>query len=151
MVGRKGFLKIVEATIAVIIVITALLLLSVKNQKTETSKDLTSLLPPVLDEIARNENLRREIIYDYDTNSPYSKTENKKVISNIENYSRTSFTNPGLNFTVRICSLEQPCILEPYPVENPENIFAAERIVTTTIENINLEPKKIKIFLWRKE
>lgn len=151
MVGKKGFLKIVEATIAVLIIISALLILSARKAQPETNKDLNSLLPPLLDEIARRAELRAEIVYNYNTSLPYNVKPNNQTILDIENYLKPQITNPGLNFTVRICALEQVCILEPYPVENPENIFAAERVVTTTLENPNLEPKKLKIFLWRIE
>ena len=60
-------------------------------------------------------------------------------------------TNPGLGFDVEICMPEEVCALEHYPENASGDIFAAERIISTSLAQQDVNPKKVKIFLWRKK
>ncbi|MCA9485892.1 MAG: hypothetical protein KC506_03550, partial [Nanoarchaeota archaeon] len=63
--NNKGFMRIVEATIAVLIVIGALLILNNQNVENPVS-DIGGDLVRVLDEISQNVSLRIEIVSSLD-------------------------------------------------------------------------------------
>lgn len=57
----------------------------------------------------------------------------------------TKIQNPSLNYTVKICELNNTlCPLVPYP---GEEVYASDRIISSTLYEI--EPKRVKIFLWK--
>ncbi|MBI5803618.1 hypothetical protein HY450_00065 [Candidatus Pacearchaeota archaeon] len=149
MVGKKGFLKILEATIAVVIIFGALILLS--SQKTHSQEeDLSEMIPPLLEEVAQNIPLRTRIIEEYDTQKSYEEQPNAGIIQSIEDFIRPKIRNPELELSARVCELDEICFLEPYPVEENKNLFSAERVISTIVIEEEFSPKKVKIFLYRK-
>ncbi|MBU0466596.1 MAG: hypothetical protein KKD94_02385 [Nanoarchaeota archaeon] len=138
--NKKGFMKIVEATIAVLIILVAIMLLSSQGDVYE-GRDFSEILPLLLDEIAQNLTLREEIISDYDEDA--SETS-------IEESLKARITNPLLEYSIEICDLDEVCYLKPYPSDAEDNIFASERVVSADIKNQEFAPKKIKFFLWKR-
>ena len=63
-VNKKGFMRVVEATIAILIILVALVIISSQGVVHE-ARDFTEILPPLLDEVAQNLTLREEIINNY--------------------------------------------------------------------------------------
>lgn len=139
VMNKKGFMRIVEATVAVLIILAAMLLLSSHRTGSE-SLDLGKNLPQYLDEIANDGSLREEILH-----SP-NESETEK---SLENFVRTRM-NPATNYYIEICELSEPCYLDPYP-DTEQEVFAAERVISTTLDEPGFSPKKIKIFVWLKE
>ena len=136
---KGGFIRVLEATIAVLIIIGALLLIATQKE-IRTRNDLSEILQPLLNEISQNSTLREKIITE-----PAEDAE-----SEIEAFLSTRITNAALDFDVEVCELEDPCFLDA-PVGDSVDIFVEERIITTTVtSNLDFEPKKVKIFLWRK-
>ena len=58
--GKRGFIKIVEATVAIVIVFAVLLIMIDKGSS--DSGDLSYLITPILEEIAQNPDLRMDIL-----------------------------------------------------------------------------------------
>jgi hypothetical protein len=150
MVNKKGFLRIIEATLAVMIVIGAMLLIA-SQREIKPSDDLTDLLPPILDEIAQNDVLRRDIIVTYDTSQDPSETTNFAVLEGIESFIASRLDNSRFSHSASICDLYVVCpINEPFPVQSNTDIFSAERVISATLDEADT-PKRLKIFLWRNQ
>lgn len=151
MVGkmnRRGWIRIVEASVAILIVFGALIVFRT-NGATTTTRDLNDRIYPILDEIAKNNVLREEVL-NYDISAGLENSENAEIISNLKDFIRTKISDKNLNFDVKICSGEEICGLENYPSDAGNNLYSAERIVTASVENPNFEPRKVKMFLWEK-
>ncbi len=136
MVNKKGWLRIVEATLAVMLILGVLLTMSA-NKKVVVQNDLTPSINPILEEIASNMTLREIII----NNSLES-----QAMSEISAVFNRTIINPNLGYEVKICHLNDSCGLTTYPSNAPE-IYSQERLITSTLSTYN--PKKVKIFIWR--
>ena len=155
MVGKKGFLRIVEATIAILIILGALLVIS-SQREVNTGADLTGTLRRLLEEIAKNQDLRNQITsYDLancETSYEVCRTEppNKEVLGNISEFLDERI-NPAFDYSISICNAENICYFqESYP--DAQEIYAAERIITSSLGGNDSDDilRKIKIFLWRR-
>jgi len=125
--NKKGWIRIVEAFIAVILIL--IVLLSIRSmQKTSGNNDnLEKVIDAILDEIANNNNLRQNVL------SGNLNSLNEFVADRIPNI---------LEFKIQICGIEDICNLPEYKPE----VYARERIISSTLSEYN--PKKIKIFVW---
>lgn len=138
MVNKKGFLRIVEATIAILLVLSAIILLS--SQRTvKQETDLGTTIPSLLDELARNLTFREKIA---------SGGNDAEVKSIALSFLEEKVASPSTNLSVVICNVEEPCYLEPYP-DTEQEIFSYERVISGSVMEPNFEPKKIKVFAWR--
>ena len=136
--NKKGITKIIEATIAIIIISGVALLLAANSQNVSTSKDLSATLSPYLDEVAKDSGLRTEIVMSIDTNQTEKDIE--KYLSNI-------IINKNYGFNIRVCPPADACALNDYPADANGDVYAAERIVSTALRGG--ETRKVKLYLWR--
>jgi len=135
IIANRGLLRIVEVSIAVMVIISIMLfIMSNRNLSAET--DFSKVLQPLLEEIAKNITLREIIV----TNSLESETQ-------IEFFLSSKIKNPALGYEVIVCEPNEICGLKQYPTGVKE-IFTDERIISSTLQSHGL--KKIKIFLWVK-
>ncbi len=136
---KNGVIRIVEAVIAVMIVI-GVLIYTISDRKIEERKDLTEIIPPLLEEIAQNYSLRAKIL-----------TDEGNAIFEVENFLKKRINNPSLDYGVEICDLDDLCPLEPFPTEITGEVYTEDRVISTYYSQSNFAPKKIKIFIWRAE
>lgn len=140
MVNKKlnkgGWLRLVEASLAIVIVLGVVLSLSISREARKEA-DLTQVIRPILDEIASDQNLRAKII-ECD-NCP-------GTISELNDFVGTKITNPSLGYNVSICKLDDLCTFRPADMQG--ELYAVERAITSTLSAYG--PKKIKLFVWRK-
>ncbi len=61
MVNKRGWLRIVEVSIAILMIFGVLIVIY-SSGNTKTRKDLSSMIPQILEEIAKNNTLREKII-----------------------------------------------------------------------------------------
>lgn len=134
MVNKRGWLRIVEASIGILIIVGVILVFS-GNNKVNSEPDLTKSVTEILTEVAKNSTMREQIV----ANQSGSQ-------QNLEAFVFSRITSPNLNYTVRICEVDEICGLITYPQGNQE-IYAAERLISSSLSTFN--PKKIKIFVWR--
>tara|TARA_Y100000310_G_C20604014_1_gene774544 strand:+ start:567 stop:980 length:414 start_codon:yes stop_codon:yes gene_type:complete len=129
---RKAWLRIVEAFLAILIIMGAVLvLLSRQEQSADISQDVYEKQRQILELISKNDDLRQEVILGNDA-----------VVSEaILNLIPSSW-----DFAINICGLNDICP-NPGNYENKE-IFATEIIITSTLLNYN--PKKLRFFVWMK-
>ena len=144
MVNRKGFIKIVEASIAILIVFTVIIILISRNNVSR-NEDLSKLIQPILEEIALK-NQYREKILSYNIDNPT--TTDAEIITELENFVGTRVRS-GINSKVRICKGDDDCLFEG---EITNEIYAGERIISTDLQgDPNISRRKVKIFLWKND
>ncbi len=137
MVAKRGFIRIVEATIAIVLILGAILILRNENVDSQRT-DFAEILPAILNEIARNESFRKAVA----ENASSAQEEITTLLNDRIN-------NPALDYSFRICDLQDMCDIEVLPENSDGEIYSAERVISASIEERQFSPKKIKIFLWR--
>lgn len=131
MKGKKGWLRIAEAFIAIALIASVLAVLYTRTiENPKQREEIYKLHGAILDEISLDQRLRQDVLD--------SKNES------IENFVSTR-TPAGFNFTVRICDIDDICGLQFYR----EEIFSSERIISSTLQDYH--PKKVKIFMWQEK
>ena len=133
MVNKRGWLRIIEAAVSILIVFGAVLTVTTTN-RAKYSTDYCTTLAPLLEEIAENVTLREEILA-------------RSSTTGTEQFLAHRIRNPALAYEVRICNPDST--LCPHTQSGYENIdiCTEERIIAATPEGFN--PKKLKIFLFK--
>lgn len=136
--NKKGFLRIIEAIIAIVLIMGVLFTFYIKNRVQE-EPDLSERARDILEEISKNAILRGEIL-NYNVTSdpldPIPDNVNASVIMRIpENY---------LTHEFKICEVLDVCGKSEYFAGN---VYTGERIISSNITNI--DTKKIKLFIWQ--
>jgi len=130
--NRKAWLKILEAFLAVAIILSAVLILMVKQKpKIDISEEVYEKQRQILDVISKNNYLRNNILMQ-------NNTEVNNLISSII---------PGnWNYSTNICNISLMC-------PNPKGVYETEVYTTEVIVTSNLTkylPKKLRFFVWAK-
>ena len=138
MRNKKGILRIVEAVLAILIILTAVLILRVRTVQT-SEENYNERLGPLLDELAKNVSLRQDIL------------ESKEGIDlQIKQRILEGLNVPGLDGAVSICGLEGPCAMGNYPLNVNSEIYSVDRVISANLNQENyFAPKRIKVFLWK--
>ncbi|MFH1501298.1 MAG: hypothetical protein ABIE22_05140 [archaeon] len=129
MNNKKGWLRIFEAFLAVIIIAGVLIVL-VMNQRAHSDFDegIQGFQRGVLFEIAENNNYRHQVLNN-DATGVESFVGGRMI--------------PGMEFSMKICGVEEICRIDG---EYNKEVYVAEIIISS---NLTLyEPKKLKIFMW---
>lgn len=128
MVNKRGWVRIAEAFIAILL-ITGVLIYVYNQNKPESTKDreLNNFASVLLDQVTSDVSLRQEILI-----------EN---ISKVQDFIYARIPS-GLNFTVKICTIDDICNPDKF---RPE-VYVSEKIVSANLTMY--APKKIRLFLW---
>lgn len=137
--NKKGWMRILEATIAVLIVSSVLIMIySGQPKRTDASEEISNLQKSILSEMAADNNLRSHVL-------------NSEINSNYDmlvQYVRGKIPS-HLNFSLRICSLsEASCKLHEdlFKTLIDKEVFVEEVIISTDLSTYN--PKKVRLFVW---
>lgn len=145
--NRKAWLRIVEATLGIILILGAVLIFYQKNN-ISNAENFGENLPSLADEIAKNNTLRNEIISLNTSNL----VERSVVESNIRDFLMSRITNPELNCTVRVCPAGESCSFVQNDANFKGSVYTYERILSAEINestfNPAITPKKIKLYVW---
>lgn len=148
--GKRGWMRIMEAMVAILIIMGVVLIVIQKQQGTPPG-DLSQNAIDIISEIALNQSLR-SLILQYDFNDPASST-NAQTLNSLNNFVSTRIKDRNLKYLVRICDplseSDSFCPLIPYPSDASEEIYTGERIISTDLPQKDYSPKKIKLFIWR--
>jgi len=126
--GKKAWLRIVEAFIAVLLIAAFLLTLySTKAKKTD--EEIGKLQDAILNGVVQNNQLRIDILINKDTG--------------VASFVKERLPS-GLDFQVKICDVGDICSLDEYIPE----VYAKERIISSTLHDY--KPRKLKLFVWKK-
>lgn len=126
---KKAWIKIVEAFMAIILILGVLLILSytdILNKK--GANNIYQFQKTILDEVASNQEYRQKILN-------IETAEIKEIIS--------SKIPLGYGYDVKICEINEICSLSEYI----EEVYSSERIISSTLDLNN--PKKLKLFMWK--
>lgn len=134
MRNKRGWLRILEAFVAIMLIAGALVIIYSRNAENPSRADeIYKLQKTILNEIASDPTLRENVI-----------NENEESIKIINNFVKDRVSFP-LNFTVRICGLEDICSLGFYK----EELYSQEKVISSTLEYYT--PKKVRLFMWVEE
>ncbi len=134
MVNKRGWLRILEATIAIMLIAGVLLAIySRSSEKSDISYQVSGLQREILLNIAANTDLRNKIISAIHGDNT--------TLANFVNQSITS----NLDFEIKICDLAQPCKMSSYI---GKDVFADDVIISSTLEGYS--PKKVVLFVWER-
>jgi len=132
--SRRGIIRIIEAIIAILIIIGTVLVISLSTPR-DTEVDFVERLNDLLDEVAKNKTLRDDIIL----NGAGAEQNVKDFL-----YLRIG---QGFSYDVKICLPDLVCSLTNYPGVD-KSVYSAERIISASLAKVNYNPQKVKIFLW---
>ena len=134
--NNRGWIKIVEASIAIMMVIGVLFFLFIQTRPAPYEIDYGKILRNALKEISRDNTLRNQIL---EGETPNSETAIKTFITENKNIP------PNFEYDVRVCNIEGACgLLGGFH----ENTFAEERIISANLDSFS--SKKVRLFMWRK-
>lgn len=134
--SKRGWLKIVEAFIAILLIMGVLLMIYSTNKPKSEGLEIQKMVDYILREIGNDESLRNDILnYDIGTSIGFP--------NSIINFVRARLPD-FIEFEVKICAVDDVCGLEEYKKE----VYAKERIVSANLEIYS--PRKLKIFVWEK-
>jgi hypothetical protein len=131
--NKRGFLRIAEAGIAIMIILTAILI-NIKDLKSLKEPDYSETARDILKEVANDESLRTEII----NAGSYTPNVESFVDGRLPDY---------LKFELRGCDINNVCGQSSYQGD----VYSGERIISayTDIYSIGNNPSvKLRLFIW---
>ncbi len=130
--NKKAWLRIVEASIAILIVVgVVLIMMSGRGVDRDISDEVYQRQEEILNVILNNNSFRNDIL---DGNSNKINNEILRLVPF------------SWDFSVNICNVDEVC---PNPqLVQEEEVYITERIVSSTISQYS--PKKIRFFIWIK-
>jgi len=132
--NKKGWLRIIEAFIAILIITGGVLVVLSKKSIDNNSLDRVYEKQKYLLDIIIKDDTSREYILQEDTGNLNSIIQN--MIPN------------NWNFTISICEISDICNNPDPPAPKDKEVYATEIIVTSTLNEYN--PKKLRFFVWMK-
>lgn len=148
--NKKGIWRIVEAVVAVLLVAGALLFFVSKQSVNVSEKDVSELLRESLEEIAKNQGFREDII-NYDS----SDVAAADLLKNNQDSKLKTFLHKRIkgnyDFKIDICELNADGSVKDgitcFGVPNVQGeLFSAERLISATVDNY--APKAVRIYAW---
>lgn len=142
MKSKRGWIRIVEAFSALILIIIVLLIFMNKGiVKKDYSNEIYEIQIKIEREIQTNENLRNLIVNIEPKNLPlnwenFPDEVKQKIIQE---------TPSELICEASICEMDKICVLENYP---KKEVYVEN--VAITANQIKYSPKQLKLFCWRK-
>lgn len=129
--NKRGWIRIVEAFLAVLIIIgAAFVIMSRQTSTPDISENVYEVQTKILDIISRDDNLRSEIL---SGKNDAVNSEIKKMIS------------PSWNFTTSICNINDICAGN---IPTEKNIFTKEILISSNLTKYSV--KKLKFSVWMK-
>ena len=139
MKNKRGWIRIVEAFVAVLLIAGTLLI--VINQgyigKKDISKEVYEIETSILREIELNDNLRTEIL------NAAVPTENIPTEVNNKIQSRAP---EHLGCQSKICKMNEICVLDNLDIE--KEIYAQSVVISANLEVYN--PRQLRLFCWER-
>lgn len=143
VMNRKGVMKIIEASISIIIIMGVLFFVfSQSNQVSLEDEDFNELNRDLLEEIALKPKLRQAVLTDTGRATSGGVSSNNLEINEFLSERLSEYP---LNYSFKICLINDACGLSKYH----GNVYAQERVISADVTKPKLAPKKIRLFLWR--
>ena len=129
---NRGFLRIVEAVIAISLILGVMFVFYNRNQTQLEENTLADRADQILDEVARNVALREAVLTD--------------SVEPLNTFISSKIPEQYLDFEARICNIGDACGKSEY---TDSEVFSAERTISSTITIYN--PKKVRLFIWERD
>jgi len=131
--NKKAIIKILEAFIALLIIMTVLLVVVARQEiREDRNQEIIKMQRFMLNEILKNNEFRNQIL-----------NNNTLEVETFVNQTRPSW----MDSHIKICNYKEICSLG-FIVE--KNVYADEIFITTNITDYRPEALKLKLFLWEK-
>jgi hypothetical protein len=147
MMNKKGWIEIVEAFIAILLITGVLLVVINRNssQSSDISDRVYNSEITIIREIQLNDTLRNLVLSVTNAQLP-SEWTNASFPSEIKNRI-TSRTPNYLNCIAKICNPSDPCYLTSYEAKD---VYSQDSILSATQTQTAFSPRKLKLFCWAK-
>lgn len=127
--NKRGFLRILEASIAIVIIFGVLFVFFNQQQaRTVEQEDLSERARDILDEIAKDTSLRDAVLNNGN--------------QTVHDFISSRIPEAHLDFRFRICGVTDACGIEYIS----GNVYSAERTISSTISELG--PDKIRLFIF---
>ncbi len=138
---KGGFLRVLEAVIAVLLVAGAVTIILVKNvQVDDNSETVKQIQQIILEEISTNPELRTAVL------------RGNTADINLLNTTIKNLMPPEYNYEFTVCLLDEICTLSNSPgYYTKGDIYADEVSVAATLDIPPTDPKRLRLFMWLKE
>jgi len=141
--NKRGWLRILEATIAVLLVTGALgIVYSKQLARVEPGPDeyILSLQEKILLDVAHNKTFRKASV---------SGDVDQFLV--VQDYAR-EVVPLNYNLSLQACSLNDPCKLSPgaYTLTVGKLVFAEDTLISTDIDS-NYAPVRVRLFIWEND
>jgi len=143
MRNKRGWIKIVEAAIALLLIAGTILMVVPRAEVTKSDKEqeIYNWETVSLREIELSESLRVDILNVMLTNETPSQEAPTSVLDKME----ASLPN-YLECKMRVCRVSDVCVLEDYV--NKDVFVQVVTIAATSEQEVIYDPRKLKIFCW---
>ncbi len=151
MVNKGGWIRIVEASIAILLIASAIFVIyRVQSERKEI--DLTYVTAPILEEMGKNIILRERILmYNTNTENGESDMGNENILRELRDFIDKRLKKSYFKYNITICepSSVEGCALTSYPRNTYSGVYTDERIISAIVTSDDeFNPKKVKIYLW---
>ena len=139
--NKKGFIRILEAIFAIMLIMGAVLIIISNNlQTSDISEEAYEKQRYILEIISNNEGMRNEIIdYDKDSTPP-------KLLPKTNEFIKKTMPS-SWKYSVCVTSVDQIC--SPGDVPNDKELYVSETIISSSLEIDYTASKKLRLFVWR--
>tara|TARA_Y100000034_G_scaffold113847_1_gene149289 strand:+ start:57 stop:506 length:450 start_codon:yes stop_codon:yes gene_type:complete len=136
---KRGFLKIVEVMISILIIVAAILL-NINKSPANNEVDYSEMARDILFEISDDEPYRSEVF-----KAPLGEVLGPSSLQGFIGYIDGRMPD-FLDFEVRVCQAQSVCGIS----NHVGNVYSAERIISSDISSLIGAPVKIRLFIWEK-
>jgi len=142
---KKGWIRIVEAFIAILLITSVLLITISKGYilKEDISSRVYDAQLSILREIELNDGLRVEIVEDIPTVPEGGINWDDGLFPGDVKDKITSRTPNYLNCTAKICEINKICVLDDF-IDG--DVYAQSVVISATSDTYS--PKQLKLFCW---
>ena len=131
MKDKKGFIKILEAFVAILIITGVMVFVYVNQiQKPSLDDSINQLLRLILEDIANKPSLRQAVL----------SADNSTINNSIRGFIPSEY-----QYDFKICDLNKLCKTDAII---KKEIYSREITISSTLQDYN--PKVLKIFIWEK-
>lgn len=135
MKNKKGYIRILEAGLAAILLLGFIFVVSIPNyvKKTSLEDEVYKSITSVLDEIERDSALRAFVLQD-----------NEAGEAALTSFAGARLGERQLFSAVAVCGIQEFC--QPAGLPPEKDVFARERVITDGAQNV----KKVALYAWTK-
>lgn len=130
MKNKKGQVRIIEAAIAILMVLGFIIFIQGSAPKADISGSVYMIEHQVLVEMEKNESIRDSVM--------------KDEVSGAVDYAKSRLGRYNLNFEMSVCPVDGSCTCKSCP--EGKSIYGDNVIISSSL--VNYSPRKLALFAW---